>query len=145
MPAGAGIFLLGDSCLFPRGGGLLHLDGEGLAFGEVEVGDEDEIVGEDSAGEAAGGGTLAGGGGGEPDGAAVGGIVVGGDGEVFIVLPGDGVGGLGVGFIEQGAPGGVAEEGDDIAVVDEAEDVLGVVVGDADALAHELADEGVDG
>lgn len=127
------------------GGGLLHLDGDGLSFGQVEVGDEDEIVGEDSAGEAAGGGTLAGGGGGEPDGAAVGGIVVGGDGEVLIVLPGDGVGGLGVGFIEQGAPGGVAEEGDDIAVVDEAEDVLGVVVGDADAVAHELADEGVDG
>lgn len=88
---------------------------------------------------------MAGGGGGEPDGAALGGIVVGGDGEVLFILPGDGVGGLGVGFIEQGAPGGVAEEGDDIAVVDEAEDVLGVVVGDADALAHELGDEGVDG
>ena len=39
-----GHFLLGDSCLFPRGG-LLHLDGEGLAFGQFEVGKEDEIVG----------------------------------------------------------------------------------------------------
>lgn len=29
--------------------------------------------------------------------------------------------------------------------MDEAEDVLGVVVGDADAVAHELGDEGVDG
>lgn len=93
-------FFVGGIAVCFLGGVLLHLDGEGLAFGEVEVGDEDEIVGEDSAGEAAGGGTLAGGGGGEPDGAALGGIVVGGDGEVLIVLPGDGVGGLGVGFIE---------------------------------------------
>ena len=43
MPAGAGIFLLGDSA--KSCWGVFHLDGEGFAFGEFEVGMEDEIVG----------------------------------------------------------------------------------------------------
>ena len=60
------------------------------------------------------------------------------------ILPGDGVGGLGVGFIELGAPGGVAVEGYDVAVVHEAEGILDLLAGHFDTLAHELADEGAE-
>ena len=42
---GCGHFFCWGIAVCFLGGGLLHLDGEGLAFGQFEVGKEDEIVG----------------------------------------------------------------------------------------------------
>ncbi len=70
----------------------MDVDGTGFALFHFQLGDEDEVVGEDGIRGVAGGGVATRGWGGEPDSESSFMIAVGGDGDGGGVLPGDGKG-----------------------------------------------------
>ena len=73
---------------------LFNFNRERFSLLELKGREKNEIVGEDGTRSGAPGGSKPGGYGREPDSAAFLAVVIRGDGEMLIVLPGDRVGGL---------------------------------------------------